>query len=60
MLTLEDAGVMPAFFTASSTCFVSRGLGENFPVLAIILQVFAAGFDDDVHQVVLLGRRLSG
>src|SRR5208283_4603996 len=38
--------------------FVGMGFGNYFAVVAIVLQVFAAGFDDDVHQVIFLGRSL--
>ena len=37
---------------------VNRGIGQNLPIVAIVLQVVGAGFQDDVHQVVFLGRRL--
>src|SRR5581483_9386027 len=37
---------------------ISRRFRDDFPVLAIIAQVFATGFENDVHQIVFFGSGL--
>src|SRR4029079_18436015 len=38
----------------------SGGLGKHFPVVAIVAQILGAGFKNNPHQIIFLGRRLGG
>ncbi len=54
---LDDAGDARLFHRFEHAIVGGR-LGQDFPILPIILQIFATRFENDVHQIVFLGRRL--
>ena len=47
-----NAGSMPTFHCFKNS-FKRRRLSQDFPILAVVVQV-AAGFEDNIHQVILL------
>src|SRR6266853_516291 len=48
----------PRLLHRLKNALISIGSGNDFPVIAVVVQVVAAGFQHDVHQVVFFGGRL--
>ena len=36
--------------------FEGTGFGDDFPSVAFVVEIFTAGFEDDVHQLLFVGR----
>ena len=49
---------MPAALTAAATALVVGRIGDDLPGVAFVVQVFAAVFEHDVHQLLFGGRVL--
>ena len=50
----SSAGI-PFGFQRLEHAFVARRVGENFPLIAIVAQVVAAGIEHDAHQLIFGG-----